>query len=278
MANFCRHFVRNRLSVAGVSILVLLTICAIFAPMMAPNDPIEANISLRLEPPSALHLLGTDQLGRDILSRVIWGARTSLRGGALVVLLSSVSGVFLGVISGYWSGPTGMLIMRFVDFLLAFPSFLLAMGIVAILGASLSNAILAVSISYVGPLARLARGVTIKVKENNYVEAARALGSPDLYIIIRHILPNILSPLVVQSTLNFGGAIVDIAGLSFLGLGAQPPTPEWGALLSSARQYIRVAWWLTTFPGLAIMSTVVSFIFIGDGVREAMDPRQRRKR
>ena len=134
------------------------------------------------------------------------------------------------------------------------------------------------SISYVGPLSRLARGVTIKVKENEYVEAARSLGSPHLHIIIRHILPNILSPLVVQSTLNFGGAIVDIAGLSFLGLGAQPPTPEWGALLSSARYYMRVAWWLATFPGLAIMSTVVSFIFIGEGVREAMDPRQRRKK
>jgi len=276
MVEFYKSLKGYKPSLIGIGILAILACFAIFAPFIAPYDPLKGHLSSRLEPPSAAHLFGTDALGRDLLSRVIYGARTSLRSGALVVMFSSIVGVFLGVISGYCGKLLDTLIMRFADFLLSFPPFLLAMGIVATLGPSLNNAIIAVAISYIGPLVRLVRGITVRIKEQEYIEAARAAGGNNWRIIIHHILPNIISPLLVQISLNFGTAIVDIAGLSFIGLGAQPPTPEWGTILSRGRYYIRTAWWLTTFPGLAIVATVLAWVFIGDGVREAIDPRYRK--
>ena len=273
MVRTYRELRKNKLAVIGLGFILLVAFCAVFAPVLAPYEPTKGSLSLRLSAPTRQHTFGTDQLGRDVLSRVIYGARTSLKSGALVVLFSSAFGILLGVVSGYWGGALGLVIMRFVDLLLAFPSFLLAMTIVAILGPSLDNAVIAVAISYIGPLSRLVRGTTIKAKENQFVEAAWAAGASGLHTIFRHIIPNILSPVVVQLTLNFGTAIVDIAGLSFIGLGAQPPTAEWGIMLSGGRYYIQIAWWLPTFPGIAIMTTVLGFVFIGDGIREIMDPK-----
>lgn len=275
MTDLLRALRRNRLALAGGIILCILTIVAIFGPLLTPSDPFLAKMPLRLRPPSCTNLFGTDSLGRDVLSRVIHGSRVSLKSGFLVVCISSVVGIFLGVAAGYSAKATDAILMRFVDFLLAFPSLLLAMLIVAILGPGLNNAILAVSVAYIGPVARLARGVTIKVKGYEFVEAARASGGGRCHIVLRHIMPNILSPLIVQIALNLGGAIVDIAGLSFLGLGARPPVPEWGAMLAGGRRYIRIAWWLTTFPGIAIMASVLACVFIGDGVREILDPKYR---
>lgn len=275
MTDLFKALRRNRLSLAGGIILCILAIIAIFGPLLTPADPFLAKLPLRLSPPSYTNLFGTDSLGRDVLSRVIYGTRVSLRSGFLVVCISSVIGIFLGVAAGYGAKATDAILMRFVDFLLAFPALLLAMLIVAILGPGLNNAILAVSIAYIGPVARLARGVTIRVKGQEFVEAARASAGGRCHIVLRHIMPNILSPLIVQIALNFGGAIVDIAGLSFLGLGARPPVPEWGAMLAGGRRYIRIAWWVTTFPGIAIMASVLACVFIGDGMREILDPKYR---
>jgi ABC-type dipeptide/oligopeptide/nickel transport system permease subunit len=273
MVKTYRELGKNKLAMIGLGFILLVAFCAVFAPILAPYGPTKASLSLRLSGPTPQHIFGTDQLGRDVLSRVIYGARTSLRSSAVVILFSSTVGILLGVIAGYWGGVLGLVIMRFVDFLLAFPSFLLAMTIVAILGPSLDNAVIAVAISYIGPLARLVRGTTIKAKENEFVEAAWAVGASGLHTIFQHIIPNILSSIIVQVTLNFGAAIIDIAGLSFIGLGAQPPTAEWGAMLSGGRYYIQIAWWLPTFPGIAIMTTVLGCVFIGDGLREIMDPK-----
>jgi len=269
-----RRLTRNKSLVVGSFLLLSLCFVAFTGHLLLPPGGNRSDLSHRLDAPSKESPLGTDQLGRDVLTRVVLGAKTSLASGAVVILLSGLLGGIVGVVSGYFGRATDSILMRCVDFLLAFPTFLLAMAVVAILGPGLRNAIIALVISYIGPFARLVRGVTIKVKANEYVEAAHSIGASDLHIVARHVLPNILTPVTVQLALCFGAAIVDLAGLSFLGLGAQPPSPEWGAMLSAGRPYIATAWWMTTFPGLCIMVSVLAFIFVGDGLRDVMDPRR----
>ncbi len=271
-----RRLVRNRSAVAGGAIVLALVVMAVAAPLVAPYDPIAPSLQDRLCAPSRAHWLGTDDLGRDILSRIIFGARISLQVGILAVALALVIGTSLGLVAGYWGGLADNLIMRVMDVMLAFPSVLLAIAIVAIMGPSLGNAMVAIGIVSIPVYARIVRSSTLQVKANEYVEAARALGAGDARIIARHVLPNCMAPLIVQATLGIATAILDAAGLSFLGLGAQPPTPEWGAMLSGGRAFLRTAPWVTAFPGLAIVLLVMGFNLFGDGLRDALDPRLKR--
>lgn len=271
-----RRLLRNRGAVIGLVILGLLTLMAIFAPLIAPDEPNVMVPTDALAPPSLEHLFGTDQFGRDILSRVIFGARLSLQVGFIAVGIASLIGITLGVIAGYYGrwidGAIGILI----DIMLAFPGILLALAIVAILGPSLLNLMVAVGIAAVPTYSRLVRGAVLSTKSLTYIEAARVVGAKDRVIMFRHILPNVLAPAIVLATLGIGGAILVGAALSFLGLGAKPPTSEWGAMLSSGRNFLQQAWWITLFPGLAIMITVLSINLLGDGLRDALDPRLRR--
>lgn len=268
-----RTFLRNRAAKAGVGILVLLGLAAIFAGTVAPYEPLAADLDRMLQTPSRAHLLGTDELGRDLLSRIIYGARISLTLGFVSVGIGLLIGTALGALGTYRGGWADLLSMRFVDVLLSFPPVLLAICIVAVMGPSLYNAMIAIGIAQMPVYARLVRGLVLTIREQQYVEAARALGAHDSRILLRHILPNCLSPLIVQSTLQVASAILSAAALGFLGLGAQPPTPEWGAMLSKGRVYLRVAPHLTAFPGLAIFVTVLGFNLFGDGLRDALDPR-----
>ncbi|MDI6638850.1 MAG: ABC transporter permease [Bacillota bacterium] len=271
-----RRLLRNRSAVAGGVLVLALAIVALAAPLLAPYDPLAPSLEDRLSPPSAAHWLGTDDLGRDILSRIIFGARVSLQVGILAVALALVAGTFLGIIAGYYGGFLDNLIMRIMDVMLAFPSVLLAIAIVAIMGPSLGNAMIAIGIVSIPVYARIVRSSTLQVKASEYVEAARALGGSDVRIIFRHVLPNCMAPLIVQASLGIATAILDAAGLSFLGLGAQPPTPEWGAMLSGGRAFLRIAPWVTAFPGIAIVLLVMGFNMFGDGLRDALDPRLKR--
>jgi peptide/nickel transport system permease protein len=271
-----RRLLRNRGAVTGLVILALLTLMAIFAPLIAPDEP---NVMVpvdALAAPSLEHLFGTDQFGRDILSRIIFGARLSLQVGFIAVGIASIIGITLGVIAGYYGrwidGTIGILI----DIMLAFPGILLALAIVAILGPSLLNLMVAVGIAAVPTYTRLVRGTVLATKSLTYIEAARVVGAKDRTIMFRHILPNVIAPAIVLATLGIGGAILVGAALSFLGLGAKPPESEWGAMLSSGRNFLQQAWWITLFPGLAIMITVLSINLLGDGLRDALDPRLRR--
>ncbi|GAB6101185.1 ABC transporter permease [Thermococcus atlanticus] len=271
---------RNKLSIVGLSVIVALIIIAIFAPILAPYPDQalgEPNLKERLQPPSRLHPFGTDHLGRDILSRVIYGARTSLIVGFSVVLLALLIGVPLGLIAGYFGGKVDLIIMRITDIFLAFPPLLLALLIATTLGRGMLNAILALAISWWPWYTRLARGMAISVKERPYVEASKAMGISDWKIMIRHVLPNSLSPLIVQATMDMGSAILEAAALSFLGLGVQPPTPDWGLMVSEGKDYFLNYWWYPVFPGLAIFITVMAFNLLGDAVREVIDPRLRRR-
>lgn len=271
-----RRLVRNRSAVAGGILVLVLAIVAVAAPLVAPYDPLAPSLDDRLSPPSGAHWLGTDDLGRDILSRIIFGARVSLQVGILAVALALAAGAFLGIVAGYYGGRLDNLIMRVMDVMLAFPSVLLAIAIVAIMGPSLGNAMIAIGIVSIPVYARIVRSSTLQVKANEYVEAARAVGSSDARVIFRHVLPNCMAPLIVQGTLGVATAILDAAGLSFLGLGAQPPTPEWGAMLSGGRAFLRIAPWVTAFPGIAIVLLVMGFNMFGDGLRDALDPRLKR--
>lgn len=246
---------------------------AFAAPLIAPADPMAQALYNRLSPPTLEHPFGTDDFGRDILSRVIYGARISLRVGVFAVLIALILGTCIGVVAGYWGGWIDQILMRLMDLLLAFPSILLAIGIVAILGPGLENAMLAVGIVAMPQYARLVRASVLTVRETDYVMAARALGASDWRILCVAVLPNCLAPLIVQATLGLATAILDAAGLSFLGLGAQPPTPEWGAMLSQGRELIVRAPWVLTFPGGAIFFTVLAFNLVGDGLRDALDPK-----
>ncbi|MDR7544192.1 MAG: ABC transporter permease [Armatimonadota bacterium] len=268
-----RRLRRNRGAVAGLYLVLALVIVAVFAGRLAPHDPVKINPEAALRPPGRPFLLGTDTLGRDILSRLVHGARISLRVGLVSVGIAAALGTTLGLIAGYYGRWLDLGIMRFIDLLLAFPNVLLALAIIAILGPSIFNLMIAVGISATPAYARLVRGSVLSTKENTYVEAARAVGCSDGLIIWRHILPNVLAPLIVLSTLGMAGAILTGAALSFLGLGVQPPTPEWGIMLSDGRNYLRRAWWITTFPGVAIMVTVLAINMLGDGLRDALDPR-----
>ncbi|NMB02489.1 MAG: ABC transporter permease [Firmicutes bacterium] len=268
-----KQWMRNRRAVVGAIILLIIIGMAIFAPYVTTHEPAKQNIRNRLQAPSKEHIFGTDQFGRDTYTRVVYGARLSLRVGFLSISLALVAGSFLGLVAGYYGGWLDMLIMRVIDIMLALPGFLLALAIVAALGPGLENVIMAIGISYIPSFARMMRSSVLSTKELDYVDAASALGASDWRIILLHILPNSLSPIIVLTTLSMAGAILSAAGLSFLGMGAQPPTPEWGSMISSSRPFIRVSHWSVTVPGLAIFITVMCLNLVGDGLRDALDPR-----
>jgi len=268
-----RRLRRKRGAMTGLYLILSLVTVAILAQWLAPYDPIKVTAGSSLESPNREHPLGTDPLGRDIFSRLIHGARISLRVGLISVGIAAFCGTTLGLLAGYYGRWLDLAIMRLIDLLLAFPNVLLALAIIAILGPGIFNLMIAVGISATPGYARLVRGSVLSTKENVYVEAAVAVGVPDRLIIWRHILPNVLAPVIIFSTLGLAGAILTGAALSFLGLGVQPPTPEWGTMLSEGRNYLRIAWWIATFPGLAIMVTVLSINMLGDGLRDALDPR-----
>jgi len=271
-----RQLRRNRAAVAGAIILAIEIILAVGAPAFARYDPIEQDFTVALQGPTHAHLFGTDDVGRDLLSRVMYGARISLSVGLIAVGIGSITGVILGVIAGFYGGVIDTLLLRFMDVLLAFPGILLALAVVAVLGPGLYNVMIAVGFGGIPAYTRLARASTLSVRERDYVLAARAIGCPNGRIMARYILPNVIPPVIVLATLGIAGAILTAAGLSFIGVGAQPPSPEWGAMLSLGRQYLQRAWWVTVFPGLAIMLTVLSVNMVGDAVRDALDPKLRR--
>lgn len=248
---------------------------AVFADVIAPNGYDDQDLLARLKPPSNEHWMGTDQLGRSIFDRIVWGARISLMVGIVATAISLVLGTALGLVSGYYGGWVDRIIMGVMEVLLAFPGILLAIAVVSIFGPGLNNVMLAVGIAHVPQFARMARGATLSAKAMDFVEAERAIGASNARILWVHILPNIVGPIVVLSTLSVGTSILSAAGLSFLGLGAQPPVPDWGGMISQGRQFLRTAWWVGVFPGLAILVTVLGFNLLGDGLRDALDPRMR---
>jgi peptide/nickel transport system permease protein len=269
------RYARNRLALVGLWIVGLVVAAALLAPAVAPADPAKPDFANLLQPPSRTHLLGTDDLGRDILSRVIYGARTSLLAGCVSVGLAVAIGLPLGLVSGYYRGPLDNFLMRLTDALLSFPFLVLALAIAAVLGTGLAKAMIAIGIVFTPGFIRLARGQVLSERERTYVEAARALGARDGRILWGHILPNTLSPVLVQASLAMAAAITAEATLSFLGLGTQPPTPSWGSMLNIAQAYLGRAPWLALWPGVAIFLTVLSLNLVGDGLREVLDPRLR---
>jgi len=279
---FWHYFRENPGAVAGLYFIVIVLLLAIFADVIAPYDPTEQNRAALLQPPawqeggSWDYLIGTDAVGRDLFSRIIYGARFSLFIGAMVVTLSMSAGIMLGLIAGYFRGRIETVIMRIMDVILAFPSLLLALGLVAILGPALINAMIAIAIVLLPHFVRLTRSSVMSEKNKEYVIASRLAGAGHFRLMVNTILPNCMAPLIVQATLSFSTAILDAAALGFLGMGAQPPTPEWGAMLAEAREFILRAWWVVTFPGLAILLTVLSINLMGDGLRDALDPKMKR--
>lgn len=270
-----QRLLRNKLAVAGMIIIVLFIIAAIFAPLLAPYDPTEQTLLQRRQPPSRKHWMGLDEVGRDIFSRVIYGARVSLQIGILSVSLAIVVGAILGAIAGFLRGWVDELVMRFMDILLAFPGLLLAIAVVSILGPGLMNMLYAIAFVSIPVYARIMRASVLSVKEQDFIMAAYAVGVPTSRILWREILPNCLTPVIVAGTLGIATAILDAAGLSFLGLGAQPPTPEWGAMLGEGRGSVFTAPHIVFSPGVAIMLSVLGFNLLGDGLRDALDPRLR---
>jgi len=266
---------RNPLTLAGILIIGALVGIALVAPLIAPADPTRTNLEIRFDPPTRAHPFGTDQLGRDILSRVIYGTRVSLRIAILAAVIATTIGAPLGIISGYFRGRVDDFLMRLTDMFMAFPRLILAMAIAAALRPSLENVIIAISIAAWPAYARLARSVTLALREETFVEAARALGAGSPRILTRHVLPGVLSPMVIQISLDMGGIILTAAGLGFIGVGAQPPTPEWGVMIAEGRNYITQQWWVSTFPGIAIALVVFGFNLLGDGIRDLLDPRLR---
>ena len=266
---------RNRLAVVGLVILIGLVLVAIFADLIAPSTVNEVDIPNRLSPPSAEHWFGTDDLGRDIFSRVVIASRVSLQVGIISVGLAMAIGVPIGLVAGYYGKRVDSILMRMMDVLFSFPAILLAIAILAALGSGITNAMVAIGIVYTPIFARITRGSVLSVKESVFVTAARSLGATDARIIRTHILPNVLAPIIVQTSLSLAFAILAEAALSFLGLGVQPPDPAWGRMLADGRGFFQDAWWMAVFPGLAILLTVMSFNFLGDGLRDALDPQQR---
>ncbi|MCL6477348.1 MAG: nickel ABC transporter permease subunit NikC [Peptococcaceae bacterium] len=264
---------KDKLALAGLVIVILIILVGVFAPYLMPNDPVKVSLDQRLAPPSSAYPLGTDHLGRCLLSRLILGTRISLSVSAIVLLTILVISIPVGTIAGYVGGRVDNLLMRFVDILLAFPDLILALVIAGMLGPGLLNVMLAMSAVWWVGYARVIRGLVLSVKEKEYIMAARACGTPEWAIVIRHILPNVSSPVIVLATLDVGRLILSISGLSFLGLGAQPPTPEWGSMLNDGRSYMQVAPQLMVYPGLAIMIVALAFNLLGDGLRDALDPR-----
>jgi dipeptide transport system permease protein len=282
LREFWHYFSENRGAVGGLAVIVVIVLAALFANQIAPHAPAEQYREHFLAPPvwmaggAADFLLGTDAVGRDILSRIIYGARYSLIIGLIAVTLSLSAGIGLGLVAGFWRGVVEALIMRLMDILLALPSLLLAIVIVAILGPGLINVMIAVAIVYLPHYTRLTRAAVIGEQSKDYVTASRVSGAGTLRLMFATVLPNCMAPLIVQATLGFSNAILDASALGFLGLGAQPPTPEWGTMLADAREFVLRAWWVVTFPGLAILITVLAFNLMGDGLRDALDPKLKR--
>ena len=269
---------KNRMSWVGIGLLLLIVLAAIFAPLLAPHDPLQQNIVSRLEPPSVEFLLGTDSYGRDVLSRLIYGARVSLLVGFVAVLVAMCIGSALGIIAGYVGGMLDKLIMGFVDVLLSFPTLLLGLMVAAMLGASLENLIIAIAITELAPFVRVARAPTIALKQRDFVDAGRALGFGPLRIMGMHILPNMISDVVVLGSLWMAAAIRTEASLSFIGLGVPPPAATWGSMIREGFEHILDAWWLTVFPSVAILLTVLALNLLGDALRDAIDPKMRSER
>jgi peptide/nickel transport system permease protein len=260
---------------AGLIALLVIVLAAVSASQVSPYDPLKQDFRVERQVPSIQHPMGTDEFGRDVLSRVIWGARVSVLAGLIAASIALASGLVLGMVAAYYGGRADALIMRTMDVVLAFPYLLLAIAVVAILGPGLLTAMIAIGIVYVPSYARVVRGAVLSVRAREYVEAARALGAGDTRVMRQHVLPNASAPVIVQTTLNIGAAIVDTAGLSFLGLGTQPPTPDWGNMLAAGRSYVIDSPWIATFPGFAILVTVLAFNLMGDALRDALDPRLR---
>jgi peptide/nickel transport system permease protein len=270
-----QRFTHSRSALIGGSVLLLIILIALAAPLLSPYDPIKTNQRLSLGQPSLDHLMGTDRFGRDIFSRVLWAGQTSLPIGLVSVAIGVLFGVSVGLLAGYYGGWLDAICMRIVDLLLAFPGILLALAIIAILGGSLTNLMIAVGISAIPDYVRITRGTVLSVKEREFVLAARVVGARGPAIIVRHILPNVLAPLIVLATLGMAAAIITGSALSFLGLGIKPPTPEWGNMLAEGREFLQHAPWVAFFPGAAIMLTVLSINLLGDGLRDVLDPRMR---
>lgn len=267
---------QNRLAMVALVVVVLLILMCLFAELIAPYDYAEQNPEAKFQYPSAQHLLGTDNYGRDILSRLIVGGRISLLVSVLSVLFALVVGGFIGALSGYFAGTTDGIIMRLMDILMAIPQFLLAVAVSVALGSGVVNTAIAIAVGSIPSYARLMRASVMAIKDQEFTEAARALGNSNMSILFKHIIPNTLSPIIVETTLHIGANILAISGLSFVGLGVQPPTPEWGSIMASGRQYIRDFWPLVTFPGIFIMLTMFGFNILGDGLRDAMDPKMKK--
>ncbi|MCL1994287.1 MAG: ABC transporter permease [Spirochaetes bacterium] len=268
-----KRFRKNKAAMSGLIVITILVLSAIFANVIAPEGFDEQNLTRTFQPPSREHLMGTDNLGRDQFSRIIFGTRTSLQVGFVAVSIAMVIGSLIGAIAGFFGGKVDNIIMRFVDILLAIPGILLAIAIASALGTGMTNLMIAVGISAIPSYARIVRSAALSVREQEFIEAARAMGGSDTRIIMRHVLPNCMAPIIVQVTLGLAGAILSAAGLSFIGLGIMPPTPEWGSMLNVGRRFIRDHWFLTVFPGLAIVTVVLAFNLVGDGLRDALDPK-----
>jgi len=266
-------FLGNRLALLGSFIILLLIFLAIFAPLVAPFDPIETNLANRLQPPSVDNYFGTDEMGRDIFSRIIYGTRLTLYVIGLVAIIAAPAGIIVGTVAGYFGGFIDIVLMRITDIFLAFPKLILALAFVAALGPGIENAIIAISITSWPPYARIARAETITIRNSDFIRAIQLQGAGRLRIITRHIMPLCLSSLIVRITLDMAGIILTAAGLGFLGLGAQPPSPEWGAMTSSGRAFILDHWWVITMPGTAIFLVSLAFNLFGDGLREVLDPK-----
>lgn len=271
-----RLLYRNPVAMAGIIILAVMVMMSLCADVLAPFDPIRLSLAERLQPPGPSHWFGTDEMGRDILSRIMFGARISLRIGFVVILIAGGMGSIIGAVAGYYGGHVDNIVMRVMDVILSFPSLVLAMALAAAMGPSLNTAIVAVAFVMIPKFARLVRGDALSVKEMQFVAAAKVSGAGDFWIIFNHILPNCLNSVIVLATLTLGDTILIAASLSFIGLGAQPPTPEWGAMISVGRKFLMDQWWYATFPGIFILLTVIGFNILGDALRDILDPRIRR--
>ncbi len=268
-----KRFIKNKLSVMGAITVTILIMVSLLAPLISPYDPTEIDVYNVLSPPSKEHLLGTDELGRDVLSRIIWGSRISLKVGFVAVGIALIIGIIIGSVAGFYGGVVDSILMRFVDMMLAFPTFFLILAVVAILEPNIFTIMVVIGITSWMDVARLVRAEFLTLKGRDFVDAARAIGVSNTRLIFRHILPNALSPVFVAATFGVAGAILVESGLSFLGLGVQPPQPSWGNILTSGKDNIEVAWWLSLYPGLAILITVLSYNLVGEGLRDALDPR-----
>jgi len=273
--DFWKRFSKNKMALAGCAVVVLLFVISLFAPWISPHDPNQMDLQKVLMPPSTTHLFGTDQLGRDVLSRMIWGARISLKVGFVATGIAILIGTLLGAISGYYGRWVDTIIMRFVDIMLCFPTFFLILAVIALLEPSIWNIMIIIGLTGWMGITRLVRADFTSLKERDFVLAARAIGASDMRIIFVHILPNAMASMLVAATLGVAGAILTESALSFLGIGVQPPTPSWGNILTAGKDNIDIAWWLSLYPGLAILVTVLGYNLLGEGIRDSLDPRLR---